>query len=291
LYRLVFRLDPAQRRKLITDYISANPGSNQQDIVKHLEGKISRQTVLKGVHQLQEDGIIYYKIQKENSRDHNFYVKDDNILVSVSKELDEFDKNYFSALTKIKEKFDKLYLKTKKDHVIGETKEQNLEVFKPLLNAISQLVETFYEVVDVYLLRCILKWPQTVKKEDIIKKLYSILFSKISDMQFRMSEILSSTKAGDFYRVTQLSVYRRVYATSNFQRHFDEFKSAGINEIEPLLDSIWKIYGDFRQISFPEPAIYKWDFNYEKDDWKKLLDLQRKHPEHTYRNLVNKQST
>jgi hypothetical protein len=285
-------MNPAQRRKLITDYISANPGSNQEGIVRHLEGKSARQTVLKDVDQLLEDEIIYYETQKENSRDYNFYVKDDNILVSLSKELDEFDKNYFSVLMKIKAKFDELYLKRKKHHVIGETSHpQNLVAFQPLLNVLSQSVETFYEVVDVYLLRCILKWPQTVKKEDIIKKLYSILFSKISDMQFRMSEILSSMKAGDFYRVTQLSVYRRIYATPNFQRHFDEFKAARINEIEPLLDSIWKIYRDFRQISFPEPALYKWDFNYEKNDWKKLLDIQRKHPEQTYRNLVNKQLT
>lgn len=280
----------AERRRLITDYISTNPGCNQQDIVRNFEGKISRQTVLNVVDELEEDDIIYYVTENENSRDHKFYVRDNNILVLVSKELEEFDKNFFSAITNVKNRFDKLYLKARREHIMSETKEQNLEVFKPLLDAISQLVETFYEVVDVYLLRCILKWPQTVKRADIIKKLYSILFSKISDMQFRMSKILSSTKAGDFYRVTQLSVYRRIYATSNFQRHFDEFKSAGINEIEPLLDSIWKIYRDFRQISFPEPAIYKWDFNYEKDDWKKILDLQRKHPEHTYRNLVNKQS-
>jgi hypothetical protein len=279
-------MDPAQRSKLIIDYLKANPGSNQQDIVRHLEDKISRQTVLKDVDQLQHDETIYYKKQKENSRDHNFYVKDDNILLSVSKELDEFDKNYFSALTKIKEKFDKLYLKTKKDHVISETKEQNLVVFKPLLNVLSQTVEILYEVLDVYILRCILVWPKAVKKEDIIKKLYSIVISKISDIQFRMSEILSSFNAGNFYLVTQLSVYQRIYGTANLQRHLNDFKDAEISEIEPLLDSIWKINKDLLSNSCPEPALYKWDFDYEKDNWKKLLDLQRKHPEQTYPNLT-----
>ena len=279
-------MDPAQRRKLIIDYITANPGSNQQDIVRHLEDKSSRQTVLKDVDQLQEDEIIYYETQKENSRDHKFYVKDDNILVSVSKELDEFDKNYFSALTKIKEKFDKLYLKTKKDRVIGETKEQNLVAFKPLLNVLSQSVEILYEVLDVYILRCILVWPNTVKKEDIIKKLYSIVISKISDIQFRMKEILSSFKAGNFYLVTLLSVYQRIYGTANLQRHLNDFKDVEISEIEPLLDSIWKINKDLLSNSCPEPALYKWDFDYEKDNWEKLLELQGKHPEQTYRNLA-----
>jgi len=279
-------MDSAQRRKLIIDYLNANPGSNQQDIVRHLEGKSSRQTVLKDVGQLQEDEIIYYETQKENSRDHKFYVKDDNILVSVSKELDEFDKNYFSALTKIKEKFDKLYLKTKKGRAIGETKEQNLVAFKPLLNVLSQSVEILYEVLDVYILRCILVWPNTVKKEDIIKKLYSIVISKISDIQFRMKEILSSFKAGNFYLVTLLSVYQRIYGTANLQRHLNDFKDAEISEIEPLLDSIWKINRDLLSNSCPEPALYKWDFDYKKDNWEKLLELQRKHPEQTYRNLA-----
>jgi hypothetical protein len=64
-----------------------------------------------------------------------------------------------------------------------------------------------------------------------------------------------------------------------------------INEIELLLDSLWKINKDFLSDSCPEPALYKWDFDYKKDSWKKLLELQRKHPEQTYRNLVNKQLT
>jgi DNA-binding Lrp family transcriptional regulator len=291
------QMNPTERRKLITDYISTNPGCNQQDIVRHLEGKSSRQTVLNDIDQLEEDEIIYYITQKENSRDHNFYVQDDNILVSVSKELDEFDKNFFSALMKIKEKFDKLYLKTKKDHVIkkdqsiDETKGQNLVAFQPLLNVLSQSVEILYEVLDVYILRCVLIWPETIKKEDVIKRLYSILFSKISDIQLRMSKILSSFEAGNFYLVTQLSIYQRIYRTANFQRHLDDFKLLKINEIEPLLDSVWKINKDFLLHSCPEPVLYKWDFDYKKDNWKKLLDLQRKHPEQTYRNLVNQQLT
>jgi hypothetical protein len=101
---------------------------------------------------------------------------------------------------------------------------QNLVAFKPLLNVLSQSVEILYEVLDVYILRCILVWPNTVKKEDIIKKLYSIVILKISDIQLRMSEILSSFKAGNFYLVTQLSVYQRIYRTANFQRHLNDFK-------------------------------------------------------------------
>jgi hypothetical protein len=81
---------------------------------------------------------------------------------------------------------------------------------------LNKSVEILYEVLDVYILRCILVWPKAVKKEDIIKKLYSIVISKISDIQFRMSEMLSSFKAGNFYLVTQLSVYQRIYGTANF---------------------------------------------------------------------------
>lgn len=108
-----------------------------------------------------------------------------------------------------------------------EPQNVDLTALQPVLNALSQMVDIFYEFVDVSMLRCILKWPETVKKEDIIKRLYSILFSKINDMQFRMSEILRSTKAGDFYRVTQLSVYRRIYGTERFQRHLEK-KIVGI---------------------------------------------------------------
>lgn len=283
-------MDLEQRRKVIIEFITNNPGCNQQDIVRHLAGKVARQTALNTVDGLEEDKIIYWETLRENSRDHHHYVKQDNILVSVSRELDKFDKNFFSALIKVKRKFDRLYSETWRKHGMPQAGAADLSPFQPVLNVLSQLVEIFYEVVDVYMLRCILKWPWTVKKDDVIKKLYSILFSKINYMQFRMSQILSSTKAGDFYSVMQLSVYQRIYATANIQRHFDKFKLAGIDEIDALLDTVWDINRDFRQISYPEPTIYKWDFNYEKDSWKKLLDLQRIHPDQTYQNFVKKKS-
>ncbi len=215
-------------------------------------------------------------------------MKHGSILVSVTKELEEFDKKNFLLLKKITLKFDELYMVSKPKIELG-LQNVDLTAFQPLLDALSQMVDIFYEFVDVCMLRCILKWPETVKKEDIIKRLYSILFSKINDIQFRMSEILRSTKAGNFYQIALLSVYQRIYGTTNFQRHLEKFKLAGIKEIDQVLDSLWDIHKDFRQLSFPEPKIYNWDFDYEKDDWKKLLDIQSKYPEQTYQNLVKKQ--
>jgi hypothetical protein len=279
-------MDLEERRKIIIEYIRNNPSCNQEKIVKYMEGKISRQTVLNTLDDLESDDMVYWKTQRQNSRDHKFFVKEDNILVSVSKELEEFDKSFFSMLTKVKQKFDKLYLHTKAQRAKNQSR---LSKFERLLNLLSQAVEIFYEIVDVYMLRCILKWPTIIKDQDTIKKLYSILFSKISDMQFRMSEILRSTRAGDFYPITQLTVFRKIYETENFLRHFDSFTRDGINEIESLLDSIWKIGRDFRPISFPEAGIYKWGFDYENESWKELLRLQREHPDHTYQKFVSKQ--
>ena len=280
-------MDREERRKIIIVNIRNNPGCNQEKIVKYLEGKISRQTVLKTLDELESDDMVYWVTQRQNSRDHKFFVKEDNILVSISKELEEFDKSFFSMLTKVKQKFDKLYLNTKAERPKSQAKQ--LSHFELILKLLSQSVEIFYEIVDVYMLRCILKWPIIIKDQDTIKKLYSILFAKIADMQFRMSEILRSTRAGDFYSITHLTVFRRIYETENFLRHFDSFTTGRIKEIDAVLDSVWKIGIDFRPISFPEPGIYKWDFDYEKQSWKELLVLQRKHPDHTYQKFVSKQ--
>lgn len=281
-------MDLEKRRKTIIEFVTDNPGCNQEDIVKHLAGKASRLTVLNTIIELEKENIIYWETVRENSRDHRFHVKHDNILVYVTKELEEFDKNFFFLLKGTTLKFDEIYMANKPKVELGP-QNVDLTVFQPVLDALSQMVDIFYEFVDVYMLRCILKWPETVKKEDIIKKLYSILFSKIIDMQFRMSKILRSTKAGDFYPITQLSVYRRIYETEKFQRHLEKFNLVGIKGIDEVLDSLWDIHKDFRQTSFPEPWIYNWNFDYEKDSWKKLLDIQRKHPEQTYHNSVRKQ--
>jgi hypothetical protein len=58
-------------------------------------------------------------------------------------------------------------------------------------------------------------------------------------------------------------------------------------EIESTLDSLWSIKKVYLQYAHPEPGIFKWNYDYEEDGWRKLLELQRQHPEQTYERYLD----
>jgi hypothetical protein len=83
---------------------------------------------------------------------------------------------------------------------------------------------------------------------------------------------------------------RRLYSTENLLLHFDSFTNGGMEkEIEAVLDYVWSINNDFKQLAFPEPLIYGWKFDYGTDGWKKVVDLQKQNPDKTYYNAVKAQ--
>jgi hypothetical protein len=282
-------MDQQERRRIIIEYITNNPGCNKQKVVKALEPRLSRVPILNIIQELEEDGIVKQVIEKENRREHKLYVNTGNILVSVENELKEFEEAFFSLLGSVKEKFDALYLDVKSQQPTDPSK-RDLSKMHPILNLISESFHIFYDVVDIYMIRSLMVWPKTIQDKDILKKLYSTIFTKIADMQLHMSEILRTTMAGDFHPIIQLFISGKMYATKKLMDHFEAFKNCNMEkELEPVLYSTWKISGEYKQMAYPEPSLFKWAFNYDTDDWKKLIDLQRRHPDQTYRNLVNEQ--
>jgi len=54
-------------------------------------------------------------------------------------------------------------------------------------------------------------------------------------------------------------------------------------ESEPLLNSIWNVYDECKELAFSEPRLYNWGYNFN-EGWKKLVEFHMKHPEQTYDN-------
>ena len=108
-------MEDSQRRRLITEYIYNNPDCNKESVVKAMYGKLSRVPVLNTIDELCEDNVVRIKRENQNSRDHKLLVNTGNILFTVSKELDDFDKSFYVLLKKVGKEFDRLYLKNKQD--------------------------------------------------------------------------------------------------------------------------------------------------------------------------------
>jgi hypothetical protein len=130
-------------------------------------------------------------------------------------------------------------------------------------------------------------WSNMVQDKEVLKKLYAIVFTKISDIQIRLYQVFGSTSAGNFKPFLIQSVLRRIYASENMKNHYENFSQLNMkNEISSVLDCMWKMNSGLKQFAYPEPLIYKWNFNYDVDDWKKLLILQKKYPHQTYHHSI-----
>lgn len=130
-------------------------------------------------------------------------------------------------------------------------------------------------------------WPNEIKDKHVLAELYNKVFTKIADMRRMMYQALSSFHGGQFNQRFTNYAMNKIYATDNLLKHINVFKNSGLEkEIEPLLDSTWNIYKECIDRAFPEPLMYQWNFDYNKDDWKKILEIHTQHPDQTYDNLI-----
>jgi len=252
----------------------------KEDVVEGLKDQISRVPVFDILKELLQDGTIIDV--STNRRDHKLYVNDDNLLVSVPRELEEFEKAFISLLQKSIKKIDDIDFsavskrlgmqesdpaKWSDSEIVKyssfefESWKESLEVqkkntdlltsasvrifrsadkIKALLNKLdkkeilrhssnlreldSQIereissldiepMESSYDVSDFqitllahgavaifYLLRdtifyrSTMIWPNTIHDKETLKKLYSIVYVGIANLQLNLAEFLSSTK-------------------------------------------------------------------------------------------------
>jgi predicted transcriptional regulator len=284
------------RQRIILDFIRSNPSCNAQYVVEKLENQISRVTVFKILHKLMENGAVKSYLennQKRNARDHKLYVEEGNPLVSVRLELDKFEGAYFDL-------FNKSLLELDTEHIsatlvrIRKTRPYDasraIEFLEQLGRLVENLFHIFYSMVDAYLFRFLFIWSRKISDQQVLQQLYSMVFSKIADMQTRISESFKSTTLRDINNFIAPFIVERFRGyigvdeepkgSRTFLQYLDSFKEFGLEkEIEAVIDSLWKIIGDLQQYVYPEPRIYRWPFKYGEDNWRKLVSLLRQHPE------------
>jgi hypothetical protein len=263
-------MEVEERHKKIMGYVQANPGCNKEMVVKNFCEQISRVTILNDLVDLKNQGIISITNKKQNSRDHHLFVNADNILVSVSNELKEFEKSMFYLLEKSKIVFDNEF----------KTGKSNSELY-----ALTKYpIVIFYDMINMYIFRDLLKWSVNIQDKEIFRKLNSMVFTRIAEMQLRMNETLGSTLVGTFNQMRQdFFITSKLYATDKLKDYTEFYTKVGMKkEIKQLIDSLWNINLDLQEIAYPEALEYGWDFRYRMDNWLKFLELQKQNPGQTH---------
>jgi hypothetical protein len=225
-------LDESRRRELIINFVSTHQGCTAEDIVKG-QNKIGRKKVFKILNELKKEAIILSEQSETNRRNIKLFVNGNNLLVSVPRQLEEFNKVFFDLLMKAEEK------------VSDKTNyEQDL---------IYDLILIYQHVVGIYLLNSLLIWPKILKDKNSLNNLYTMFFGKIVEIQSKLSEIFKVTDfLPPFNQATVAAVDSPLsnslitdsfhLSPANMLRIVDVCKRYQIlNEVKPVLDVAWKI--------------------------------------------------
>jgi hypothetical protein len=256
--------------------------------------------------------------QKRNAREHKLFVDEGNPLVSVRLELEKFESAYFDLLNRAMMEFeperiraalksvDDVPVSYKSNSEVSRLVKQFLDEHKSnpkVSRLVKQVVDTsyklgyrhgqltkylldiFYSMIDAYLFRFLFVWSQKISDQQVLQQLYSMVFSQIADMQKRLSESqflkppLRDTNMQPMEQFIR-ERFRGSEGSGPLLQYLDSFKKVGMEkEIEPVIDSLWKIIGDLQPYVYPEPRKYSWPFKYGEDGWRKLKRLLKEHPE------------
>jgi hypothetical protein len=122
------------------------------------------------IKQLVQDGVI--RDNKVNRRNHRYFIADNNLLVTVPRELDSFILNFFAILEKIQQ-----FLTNDANF----TSPDDRAFYKRSL--LDPAVGIFFSQIIRYNSMAISSWPTTIKDPNVLNKLYIEVFSKFNKVR------------------------------------------------------------------------------------------------------------
>jgi hypothetical protein len=170
--------DAEYRKQKVFQCVIANPGISKEGVVRGMKGDPSRITILNILDELKEDDLIVLRKDKPNSQIYRIYPNNKNALVSVSRELNDFEQAYVAFLKKSNER---IVAKLESNYVyeIGknlglkepfEWKEPHFHLWSKFaikkLNEVSKRIEKRYFTVE--------KLYETFRRYDVKKESDSI---------------------------------------------------------------------------------------------------------------------
>ena len=263
-----------QRELIIIKYMRGHHGWTKADITRGLKGIISKKTIDKLVDEMLENKIVEVKKEKENSRNHKLYLKEDNMLVLVPLQLNEFGNAFESLFFNIVQNI----VRIRTNRVPHQNKEEISKMDDANFYSVLQCISILDKISCLYMAISTIHWPNKIQDEDDLRKLFSITFNKLADLRLYVSTTFMHYLQKEYSQLGNMPTLRETYATTMLEDSVERFNKANLKkESEPLLSTIWKIYKDIEWWAFPEPRFYKWNFSYD-EGYKKFIDLCNENP-------------
>ncbi len=170
------------RRTKILEYVGSNQGCNVEDVVRGVKNYVSRVTVFKILSSLKHEGAITRQEDKLNRRDHKLFVDNENPLISLPKEFDEFKKYYYPLLETVRKEVEECLSYSERDGYI----------LNQYFGHLTNLGLIFGEFIRIYNTRAFLVWPKQIKDIESLRNLYMLLFSQVLEIRGEISKVFRS---------------------------------------------------------------------------------------------------
>jgi hypothetical protein len=127
------------------------------------------------------------------------------------------------------------------------------KVSENLYSIYTTPVDLFFIVVDLIFYRSMVKWSEQIKDKDQLAQLYSVVYSKISEIQLYLSEFIKSIKTIPLdpinVLVTGRKMSQRFSQPISFEIIVSSYHQLGLGpEMENVKDSIIKINQDINEL-------------------------------------------
>ena len=136
------------------------------------------------------------------------------------------------------------------------------------------LLKLLFRIIDSYIFRYLIKWSSSNLKEEDKVQLFIIIFSRISKIIIKFPEFFRLLTMKNGHPDLYPEINKRLEGV-NFLFLTQKFFSTIFtieNQVNKVIDSIWKMDHEICEFIYQEPQYYNFDFDYMKDDWKKLIE-------------------
>lgn len=220
-----------------------------------------------------DDKLRYAKLERIR------YEKNSTELVGIDKAIDSIKQLYAKLGSSVIEPLERQKIANEIKPIQNKLEDIEKRYSENLYFMISNPAEIFSIVVDLIFYRSVIEWPEQIKDREQLARLYSVVYSKISEIHLDLSEFIKSIKVIPLNPIKVLIDSRKMSHQLSQQISLgmivSSYHKLGLGpEIEGVKDSIIKINQDINELGLIElgpniPSIM--------DDLGKMADTYAEH--------------
>jgi hypothetical protein len=170
---------------------------------------------------LQTNDFTYIsKGLENNSAAHMIDYDTENTIEVELNKLESFEEVFFNLFLKVRQEMDEaivLYYSS------TPPKEEYELRYRKAIRLLNELLDIFYEMVNVYTNYSPIRWSKAIQNKDKLEKLSSAVFSKIAKMRICLSDAIASFRSHDFTSLAEQYISRNIYASEKLINHITAF--------------------------------------------------------------------